>query len=100
MGRHAHSWDASGVSAPRPPGGSCQWPARRIPSSNGTEIVVTDRWLNAPTVDFAVTPPVRVRRLQRGEQPPNLPVWPTNCGRNVRPDMPCDPRRRVGWWLW
>lgn len=73
--------------------------AWRIPS-DGTENVVVDRWPTAPTVEFTVQSPVRVRRLLGGGQPPNLPAWPTNRARNVRPDMPRDPRKHAGWWPW
>lgn len=58
-----------------------------------------DWWLNAPTVDFAQIPPVRVRRLPGRGQPPNLPSWPTNTDRrNVRADIVHDLRDREGRW--
>lgn len=61
---------------------------------------MSDRWLNAPTVDFSVVAPVRVRRLSGGGQPPNLPAWPANPRRNRRSDMPPDPQRHAGRWRW
>jgi hypothetical protein len=63
---------------------------------------MSDRWLNAKTVDFSDLPvtqpaagvaPMRpARRLPHGNTPPNMPAWPSSSRyRNARADITHEP---------
>jgi hypothetical protein len=50
---------------------------------------MSDRWLNAPTVDLSLIPPVTAKQLPNGNLPPNMP--PSTRYRNMRADITHEP---------